>query len=70
MDWFSDHSHRYLWRSKLRVWHSPLAWLPEGQPAKIAFDITDREIGGTANLQLFDPRRRKRDERSRADPRA
>ena len=39
--------------SKLKVWHSPLAWLPEGQPAKIAFDITDREIGGTANLQLL-----------------
>ncbi len=39
--------------SKLRVWHSPLAWLPEGQPAKVAFDITDREIGGTANLQLL-----------------
>ena len=39
--------------SKLRVWHSPLAWLPEDQPAKIAFDITDREIGGSANLQLL-----------------
>ena len=39
--------------SKLKVWHSPLAWLPEGQPAKIAFDVTDREIGGTANLQLL-----------------
>ncbi len=39
--------------TKLRVWHSPLAWLPEGQPTKIAFDITDREVGGSANLQLL-----------------
>ena len=39
--------------SKLRVWHSPLAWLPDDEPAKIAFDVTDQEIGGTASLQLL-----------------
>jgi uncharacterized protein len=39
--------------TKLRVWHSPLAWLPADQPSKIAFDITDQELGGSANLQLL-----------------
>ena len=39
--------------SKLRVWHNPLAWLPESEPTKQTFAIVDREVGGTANVQLL-----------------
>jgi len=39
--------------TQLRVWHNPLVWLPESKPTKQTFDVMDREIGGTANIQLL-----------------
>lgn len=39
--------------TQLRVWHNPLAWLPDDVPTKSAFEIADREVGGTANVQLL-----------------
>lgn len=39
--------------TQLRVWHNPLVWLPESKPTKATFDLMDREIGGTANIQLL-----------------
>ncbi len=39
--------------SKIKVWHNPLSWLPEGNPTKISFDMMDQEVGGTANIQLL-----------------
>ncbi len=33
--------------------HDPLAWMPDDQPIKQAFDYIDSEIGGTANVQLL-----------------
>jgi predicted RND superfamily exporter protein len=38
---------------QLRVWHNPLAWLPATSPTKNTFDLMDREVGGTANVQLL-----------------
>lgn len=37
----------------LRVWHNPLSWVPDASPAKQAFNTLDREVGGTANVQLL-----------------
>jgi hypothetical protein len=37
----------------LRVWHNPLSWVPDTQPAKHAFNTLDTEVGGTANVQLL-----------------
>ena len=39
--------------TQLRVWHNPLVWLPESKPTKATFDLMDREVGGTANIQLL-----------------
>ena len=39
--------------SKLEVWHNPLSWLPPGNATKTSFDIMDREVGGTANVQFL-----------------
>lgn len=39
--------------TQLQVWHNPLVWLPESKPTKATFDLMDREIGGTANIQLL-----------------
>ncbi len=37
----------------LRVWHNPLSWIPAGEPVKRSFDIMDRQMGGTATVQLL-----------------
>ena len=37
----------------LRVYHNPFAWLPDGTPIKVAFEMMDEEIGGTSNVQLL-----------------
>lgn len=39
--------------STLRVWHNPLSWVPDSEPAKAAFTTLDLEVGGTANVQLL-----------------
>ncbi|MCA9545917.1 MAG: MMPL family transporter [Myxococcales bacterium] len=39
--------------SQLRVWHNPLAWMPEGNGARAGLDAVDQHIGGTANVQLL-----------------
>ncbi|MFT5431096.1 MAG: putative RND superfamily exporter protein, partial [Myxococcota bacterium] len=37
----------------LYVWHDPLTWLPKDQPVRVAFDLSDEHLGGTANVQLL-----------------
>jgi predicted RND superfamily exporter protein len=39
--------------SLLKVWHNPLSWLPKTNSTKISFDVMDREVGGTANIQFL-----------------
>jgi predicted RND superfamily exporter protein len=39
--------------SMIKVWHNPLVWLPKSKPVKQVFDTMDREIGGTANVQIL-----------------
>ena len=39
--------------SMVRVWHNPLAWIPDDQPIRIAVGLTDNKLGGTANIQLL-----------------
>ena len=39
--------------SRLRVWHNPLSWLPSDEPTAETFAIVDKEVGGTANIQLL-----------------
>ena len=39
--------------SMLRVWHNPLAWVPAGEPIRIAVDAADEHLGGTSSLQLL-----------------
>ena len=38
---------------QLRVWHNPLAWVPNENETKQAFDSMDAELGGTANVALY-----------------
>ena len=43
-----------LWgMSQLRVSHNPLAWLPSDNPLRQVFNELDREVGGTASVQLL-----------------
>ncbi len=39
--------------STLSVYHDPLSWVPDDDPTKTAFTMTDREIGGAATIQLL-----------------
>jgi len=39
--------------SRLGVAHAPISWLPDDDALKQAFTTIDREIGGTANIQLL-----------------
>lgn len=39
--------------TQLRVWHNPLAWMPEGEPTAVNILTMDEHIGGTNNLQLL-----------------
>lgn len=39
--------------SQLRVWHNPLAWMPEDEPTRTNIMTMDQHIGGTNNLQLL-----------------
>jgi uncharacterized protein len=39
--------------SQLQVSHNPLAWLPSSNPLRAVFDEVDREVGGTATVQLL-----------------
>ena len=39
--------------SNLRVWHDPLAWIPDSDSTKESFGIVDRELGGSSNVQLL-----------------
>jgi len=39
--------------STLAVSHNPLAWLPTNNPLRVVFDDVDREVGGTATVQLL-----------------
>ncbi|MCA9556609.1 MAG: MMPL family transporter, partial [Myxococcales bacterium] len=38
---------------RLRVWHNPLSWIPDGDPTKVAFETTDARMGGAASVQLL-----------------
>ena len=42
-----------LGMSRLVVAHDPVSWLPDSEPLRVAFATIDREIGGTANIQLL-----------------
>ncbi|MGM0578452.1 MAG: efflux RND transporter permease subunit [Myxococcota bacterium] len=39
--------------SLLDVWHNPLSWVPEDDPTKVAFEMTDRNLSGAASVQLL-----------------
>lgn len=39
--------------SLMRMYHNPLVWLPPDTPMRVAFDLMDREVGGTGNVQLL-----------------
>jgi uncharacterized protein len=39
--------------SQIRVWHDPLSWIPSSDNTKETFNVVDRELGGSSNVQLL-----------------
>ncbi len=39
--------------SLIKVWHNPLAWIPDDDVTKRSFNIVDENVGGTATIQLL-----------------